>query len=460
MRVLVKSVIVFGVIAVALGGAWLAAGRASGPALEIRQPQQFVGQATPFLLSVGAPGRRFSQLDVAIEQGGHTFPLFSLDNPGAAHRTDAADDRIEIAGTVGKRDVPTLQSGPARLVVKATRPVLYGLRQVSSEAARDLQVRLERPKVEALSTFHYINQGGAEFVVYRATPADAESGVRVGDHDYPGFRASGAGIKGDDSLRVAFFALLFDQTVDAPISLYARDAAGNEAAAPLDHRAFPKPFGHSRIEIDDRFLDRVVPAIAANTPDLHLSTAPQDLVTSFLRINGELRRIDNAEIAALARRTSPDMLWTEPFQPLGNAKVEAKFADSRTYFYQGREIDHQVHLGFDLAVTSHIPVLAANRGVVVHAGDLGIYGNCIILDHGLGVQSLYAHLSSIDVKIGDRVDKGQPMGHSGMTGLAAGDHLHFTMLVNGQQVNPIEWWDPKWTHDRIFRKLAEAGAHE
>jgi len=82
----------------------------------------------------------------------------------------------------------------------------------------------------------------------------------------------------------------------------------------------------------------------------------------------------------------------------------------------------------------------------------------VILDHGMGVQSLYAHLSSISVKAGDMVDKGRELGRSGMTGLAGGDHLHFTMLVNGQMVNPVEWWDPQWIRDRITRKFHEAGA--
>ena len=103
-----------------------------------------------------------------------------------------------------------------------------------------------------------------------------------------------------------------------------------------------------------------------------------------------------------------------------------------------------MHLGFDLAVTAHVPVLAANAGTVVTPSWLGIYGNCVIIDHGLGVQSLYGHLSSFDVKVGDKVAKGQQLGRSGMTGLAGGDHLHFTMLVGGQPVNPVEWWDPHW----------------
>ena len=239
--------------------------------------------------------------------------------------------------------------------------------------------------------------------------------------------------------------------------MYARDAAGNEASTPLEHTPFAKPFARSRIEIDDGFLQRVVPAIAAETTDMQLSTAPDQLLSSFLRINSELRMRNGQTIADFAKKSAPEMLWKDAFQPLGNAAVESRFADNRTYFYKGKEIDRQVHLGFDLAVTEHIPVVAANTGVVLFADYLGIYGNCVIVDHGLGVQSLYAHLSSIDVKPGDRVEKGRQLGRSGTTGLAGGDHLHFTMLVGGHPVNAVEWWDPKWMQDRVLRKIAEAG---
>ena len=109
-------------------------------------------------------------------------------------------------------------------------------------------------------------------------------------------------------------------------------------------------------------------------------------------------------------------------------------------------------------MTANVPVLAANAGKVVNADWLGIYGNCVIIDHGLGVQSLYGHLSSIDVKVGDMVTRGQTLGRSGQTGLAGGDHLHFTMLVGGHPVNPVEWWDAHWIQDRVDRKLKDAGA--
>ena len=203
-----------------------------------------------------------------------------------------------------------------------------------------------------------------------------------------------------------------------------------------------------------------MPEILEHSPELKMAPpAPgDDLIAAFLAINGELRRANAAAIAALAKKTSASKLWNGPFAQLGNSKVEAAFADHRTYVYKGKEVDQQVHLGFDLAVTSRVPIVAANAGTVLNASWLGIYGNCVIVDHGMGVQSLYGHLSSFDVKVGDTVTKGQIVGRSGMTGLAGGDHLHFTMLVNGQMVNPVEWWDPHWIEDRVQRKLGEAGA--
>jgi murein DD-endopeptidase MepM/ murein hydrolase activator NlpD len=297
-------------------------------------------------------------------------------------------------------------------------------------------------------------------VVYRATPADVESGVRVGDVEYPGFPASGAGITGADATtKIAFFALLFDQPLNAPIVAFARDEAGNQSKASFMDNAFEKPFKKSRIQLDDKFINRVVPEILEHAPQLKMQPPAEgtDMLPAFLRINGELRKINADEIAAMSKKTSLDKLWEGPFVQLGNSQVEASFADRRTYIYQGKEVDQQTHLGFDLAVTEHVPVLAANSGVVLNASWLGIYGNCVVIDHGMGVQSLYGHLMSFDVKIGDKVARGQQIGRTDSTGLAGGDHLHFTMLVGGRMVNPVEWWDPHWISDRVERKLREAG---
>jgi hypothetical protein len=441
--------------AVAGAGAWFWAGTLAGPQVTIRQPGALVGQAGMLDMVVEAPGGRLSLLEATLEQGDRRMSVYSQqDGLPSAGSGDSAD-RLFVMRPLGRRAFPELQSGKARIVVTAARPVLFGLRDASTTVSRDVEVRLEPPRVQVLSTFHYINHGGSEFVVYRATPDDVESGVRVGDKEYRGFPAKGVGITADPAARVAFFALLFDQPLDAAIAVFARDAAGNEASAPLDSRVFPKPYRTSRIEVDDRFLKQVVPAIAAGTPDEKIPT--DDLVKGFLQINGDLRRKNNQYLASLAAKTSPEASFRDAFQQLGNSQVEARFADTRTYLHDGKEIDKQVHLGFDLAVTANVGVVASQKGTVVHAAYLGIYGNCVVLDHGLGVQSLYAHLSSIGVKVGDKVEKGQEVGRSGMTGLAGGDHLHFTMLVGGQQVTPVDWWSAQWMQDRVLRKIAAAG---
>ncbi len=348
-------------------------------------------------------------------------------------------------------------NGPATLIVDATRKTFYGLRTVASNSRRDLAVRLDPPRVAVVSIHHFINLGGAEFVVLRATPDDVEAGVQVGDARYRFYPGSAVGIS-DPAVRVGFFALRHDQDINARISAYARDAAGNEATTPVEHQPFIKRFVQSKIPIDQRFLDRVVPAIASNTPDLKVDTSsPEGLLKGFLEINGNLRKKNGDYIASLAGKSQPKMLWTEAFAQMGNSQVESRFADRRTYFFDNKEIDKQVHLGFDLATVQQAPVHASNAGVVVHADFLGIYGNCVILDHGLGVQSLYAHLSTIGVKVGDTVTKGQELGRTGTTGLAGGDHLHFTLLVQGVPVNPVEWWDAHWLQDRVNRKITEAG---
>jgi murein DD-endopeptidase MepM/ murein hydrolase activator NlpD len=448
------------VLCLCVAGAYVVAGRGAPPQLAIEKPDRVVGQAGTLDVTATAPGATLSTLTIALEQGGRSFPLYTLDGAQTATVTRVGPDQLRVLRSIGKQDVPDLQSGPARIVVSASRSALFNLRRLSSTASKEFQVRLEPPRIAVLSTKHYINLGGSEMVVYRATPPDVTSGVRVGDVEYPGFAAAGAGVPGaDPSLKVAFFALLHDQPLDTPIAAFARDEAGNQAKVSFVDDVFPKPFKKSRIEIDDNFINRVVPEILEHSPELQLTSPAEgspEMLAAFLRVNGELRRLNAQQIAALAKRTSPERQWHETFVQLGNSQVEASFADHRTYIYQGKEVDQQTHLGFDLAVTAHVPVAAANSGTVLFAKWLGIYGNCVIIDHGMGVQSLYGHLQSFDVKEGDRVARGQTVGRSDSTGLAGGDHLHFTLLVAGQMVNPVEWWDSHWIADRVERKLKEA----
>jgi hypothetical protein len=429
---------------------WINAGQAEGPAIEIGGPA-VIGQTGEITVGVTAPGGELTALDVTLVQDEGSTPIFSLAPDNVAALT-VQGDKISLSRPAGKRALPELESGEARVEATAVRPVLFGLRQAAATATRTIEVRLTPPQLAVLSQFHYVNHGGSEMVVYRVNPPDTDSGVRVGDREYRGFPAGGA----DPALHVAFFALLWDQDLDTPITVFARDTVGNEGSGSFDFRVFPKKFRASTINVDDRFLARVVPPILQNSPELGVGD-PGDLLASYLAINRELRRMNNETISQLALGTSPEILWRGPFKQLINSAVEAGFADQRTYVHNGTDVDRQVHLGFDLASTSNAPVLAANRGRVVHAGWLGIYGNCVILDHGMGLQSLYAHLSSIGVNEGQLVESEAELGRSGATGLAGGDHLHFTMLLGGNAITPIDWWSSQWVQDRVLRKFAQAG---
>lgn len=436
------------VLAGLIGGGtmYFLAGREPGPAITINSPEKFVGRSTPVSISIESP-TEITDASFEITQNGKPVTINDL-------KKDTAGNTATLSGTIARDG---LANGAATLTATASRTTFYDLRTLSSSATRELTVRLDPPRVSVISIHHFINLGGAEFVVMRATPEDVEAGIRVGDASYRFYPGSAVGIS-DPAVRVGFFALRHDQDVNTRIVAYARDVAGNEATTPVEHQPFVKKFVQSRIPIDQRFLDRVVPAIASETPELKIDTSsPEGLLKGFLEINGNLRKKNGDYIASLAEKSEPRMLWTEAFKQMMNSQVESRFADRRTYYFEDKEIDRQVHLGFDLATVQQAPVHASNAGVIVHADYLGIYGNCVIIDHGLGVQSLYAHLSQIAVKVGDKVDKDQEIGRTGATGLAGGDHLHFTMLVQGVPVNPVEWWDAHWLEDRVNRKIREAG---
>jgi hypothetical protein len=439
-----KLLIVVAVLALAGVGAYLAAGAVAAPAITITSPGQFAGGAIKVEGVVDAAGAPPADVQVAFEQDGNRTTVFTGTLSGP------------LATTITRDSAPGLkiQPGQARVVVTAARTV-WGLRTRRSEQVVTFQIRLEKPRVSVVSTKHYINLGGAEMIVYRATPPDVVSGVRVGDLEYPGYPAAGARVEGatlnDPDLRIAFFALRYDQDVNVPMRLFARDPAGQETTGEFDHLTFRKPFKRSTIPLDDKFMERVVPAILGGTTEINPSGS---LIEKYVAINSQLRKLNNARIQSMRDQTSPELLWGgETFHPFTNTKAEAAFADFRSYVYGGKEVDKQVHLGFDLASFANTAIVAANRGKVLFAADLGIYGNCVIIDHGMGVQSLYGHLSSIAVQTGAMVEKGQEIGKSGVTGLAGGDHLHFTMLVHGEMVNPVEWWDSHWIADRILRKL-------
>ncbi len=315
------------------------------------------------------------------------------------------------------------------------------MRAQTDTFVQPVDVNLTAPRVSADGEQHYVNTGGSELVVFTPSGYVTDSGVQVDKYTFRSFE-----LPNHAGQRFSFFAYPWDLPEGITPRVFATNLSGARAEAAFWFKLFPKEVPHWRdIEIDDKFLNKVVNQIEPN--------GSGDLLERFLIINRELRKKNNQTLADLRLKSEPRLLWSGPFLQLGNSKVEAVFADDRTYVYKGKKVDRQVHLGFDLAVTAHTPIPASNDGKVIWASDLGIYGNCVVIDHGYGLQSIYGHLSEIGVKVDQMVKRGEIIGKSGSTGLAGGDHLHFSMQIDGVQVNPVEWWDEHWIHDRILSKL-------
>ena len=432
-----KAILALAVLAAAAMAAllWMS----SHTAVSVAGTVKTIGIATPVTVrTVNPHGVR--HVSAYVEQNEARYALFEQSSP--PHRIFWRRHQPPQSFTfeAGKKRAPNLKEGAARLVIEA---VADDLRATSDTASVDVRVVLTAPRVAPDDAQHYINQGGMELVTFTAGGSWSEAGVKVGQQTFRSFPLPGRGA----DQRFAMFAYPWDLPPDIAPAVYARNLAGTEATGRFWFKLFPKKFRVRDFPIDDALMEKLVNSV---DPAGALAPGPE-LLSRFLKINGEMRRRNNQQLADLRLKTEEKVLWNGPFLHYG--KEESMFADVRNYIYKGKQVDQQVHLGFDLSDVQNAPVNAANDGRVVWAGDVGIYGNCIVLDHGYALQSIYGHLSRIDVKAGDLVKKGQTMGVAGATGLAGGVHVHFSMQIDGVQVNPREWWDEHWIQDRILSKL-------
>ncbi len=383
--------------------------------------------------------------------------------PIAVRVSEPARGLSRVAVEVGSETVPQLKAGEATVRVTAERAATWLRHPDPVVRELKLPVRLTPPQVKISSSQIYLAQGGSSVVVYQVGETAARDGVRVAGGQAEG-PAGGGQVEqlwfsgyplpgGEAQDRFALFGAPHDLEDASEIRLQVADELGNELEVAFLDKYLRKPLSTDTIRLSDRFMAKVVPEIIARSPGIEDQGA---LLASYLAINRDLRRINTEKLLELAARSTPRFLWNQPFRQLPNTQSMASFADRRTYLYDGREVDQQDHLGFDLASVRRAPVLAANRGIVLMAEYFGIYGNTVVLDHGYGLMSLYAHLSSLDVQPDQEVARGETLGATGETGLAGGDHLHFSMLLHGLQVNPLEWWDPLWIENRVAGKLGSA----
>jgi murein DD-endopeptidase MepM/ murein hydrolase activator NlpD len=436
-------VFLVGSVVLVIGGAFAyLAWRQNVPGVraELTPSPRAIGLRTPLTLTLRAARGGLVWTEIRLVQGqghavlaNHAFP-------------DAASERRLDLVVEGKG--LGLREGTATLEVRARdgfwRPLRADDRPVLSVP---VTLDLTPPSLEVLASTRYLAQGGGGLVVFRARGA-SRVGVNVGGLFQPAYPVGTA----DGGVLAAMVALPWDFPTTTPIAVTAQDDAGNTATRAITAEIKPRRFPSDTIQLKEEFLARKLPELLPGRGDI----PPDQLVPAFLIVNREQRRAGEQAKREQAARTQPRPLWEGAFVQPRNTKVFSNFAETRAYRYAGRDVDTSVHLGYDLASVQHSVVPAANSGVVVFTGPMTIYGNTVVVDHGLGLQTLYAHLSAIEVKDGEAVKKGQSLGRTGSTGLAVGDHLHYEVLIHGIPVTPVEWWDAKWIRDHIGLPLKEA----
>lgn len=336
-----------------------------------------------------------------------------------------------------------LKDGAFELEIRATDASLAGFGRGNSRT-KTIPMRFDSqpPRITIKNTQPpTVRRGGSGMLHYTANKEILRSGIYVGNNYFKGYPLK-------DGSHVCFFAFPHTFTVQNYVpEIFVEDTAGNTIRRRLSVRLLDRKFKQDKINVSDSFLDKVSEKM------MELAPNAKTPLERYILINRDLRAANVKYLKEVGEASSSEMLWQGPFMQLPRSAARAGFADHRLYIYNSRQIDEQDHLGLDLASVRMAEIPAANSGRVVFTGQLGIYGNIVVIDHGMGVMSLYSHMTDFRVTDGATVKKGEIIGTTGSTGMAFGDHLHFGVLVGGIEVSPVEWMDAKWLGDNIINQL-------
>jgi murein DD-endopeptidase MepM/ murein hydrolase activator NlpD len=411
------------------------------PVVSFKTPVEVVGAKTALTLEAGDEASGLREVKVTFSQDGRDQVVLEKKFPPGGD----PGTKVELPFILEPKALG-FKAGKATLTAQVwDRSWRDWFRGRTATLSREVTIDLVPLSLSFQSVSHLLHAGGTGCIDYRLNKPIKESGVLVGGRLYQGFPNP----KDGQEEYVVLFPVPQEGPATTQVELVARPGAGQEVKQAVSLKVKPRKWRHDKLNLSDNFLRKIATTLPGSNPG--------DPLANYLEANQKLRLKNHERFRQVCSQSAPQPLWSGAFQRfLG--KREAGFGDRRTYMYQKKEVDHQTHLGVDLASLVHSPVPAANNGVVVLAEPLGIYGNTVIIDHGLGVFSSYSHMSEINVKVGDKVAKGAVVGHTGTTGLAGGDHLHFAINLQGEFVDPVEWWDAHWLKDQVEAVWVKAGA--
>jgi murein DD-endopeptidase MepM/ murein hydrolase activator NlpD len=435
--------IIIGVLGVLTVGA-LTIFEMEKPVVSIKEIPDSIGTDTTLDLTISDRKSGLRSIRIALNQNNQEKEVFHAEYPrqGSVGKVGPAEVKEKQVIDLKKLG---LKDGAAEIILEVRDFSLWGLFQGNlTRIAKKITIDTKPPKINLLHATRYLKQGGAGIVVYQTSEDTVQHSVRINGHAHPGFPLG----KDRPHTYIAYIALPYDATSIVDAKIMAEDPAGNKAAAIFTSTYKKANQRHDTITISEGFLNTKVPEFEEHYPEMQ-----GNMIDKYLYTNRTLRDINNQKIHDLCQNPIPERLWKGTFQRMPGSP-KAGFADHRSYLYNGKPIDEQTHLGVDIASLERAEIRAAEIGKVIFTGYNGIYGEMIVIDHGQGVFSLYSHLSQINVTMDSMVDTSTVLGLTGTTGMAGGDHLHFSMLINGVFVNPVEWWDPHWIAVTITEPLA------
>lgn len=410
-----------------------------GPSLSFSVDSKELGQKIgprKEITVIAADTSGVRNVEVSVKRGDKTLELYSK-------QFENSPKSVEYAFTLEDAKLP---EGSFTLIITAHDGSLAGFNKGNS-TTREIPLSMDnrQPRIVVETYPPAIHRGGSALIVYTATEELAKTGVYVNEIFFPAYEQ-----KKDT------YACLFAFPENIPAAeyypqIFAEDTAGNITESRLIVNAVNKNYPSDKVKITDTFLTKKAEELKKIVPYKETD------LERYLEANGVIRKQNDQLIRDICiKHATPKAKWQSDFKILPRSAVKAQFGDRRTYYLNDNEIDKQVHLGFDFASVAQAEVPAGNDGTVVFADYNGIYGNLVIIEHGLGLNSIYSHLTDIKVKAGDTVKKGQIIGTTGTTGLAVGDHVHFGIYVGGVAVQPKEWIDPKWIRNNISVRLSKA----
>ncbi len=323
----------------------------------------------------------------------------------------------------------------------------------SSIKKERLKIDTQKPDLFSLITSYGITRGGSALAIFKATDKNLKE-LYVETNFGQKFEPT-------PFYKEGYYAVLLAWPIHQKrfrAKIIAKDAAGNVAKARLGFFLKSRKYRTSYLQAKDRFINGKISDLAEDEPELTANLSP----TEKLKFINETYRTKNdgliKEITSKVDHNRISSFDIRPFYPLKNGKVVGSFGDHRYYWYKTKEnvISESYHLGIDLASVRMDDIIISNPGVVVFANYNGIYGNNLIVYHGLGLYTVYGHCSTLLKKRGDIVEAGEVAAKTGATGLALGDHLHFSTMVQGIFVRPAEWMDSKWIQANIIDVIDNA----